>query len=69
MATPLITKPVTYQGFILSPAGTGFDLVDPSTGKWAHFPTQRYAKWTATFLRNLNARFGPLAPIPQPQEK
>lgn len=56
--TNAITKPVMYRQFIITPTkGGGFDLIDPATGKWAHFETQRFAKWSSSFLSNINARF------------
>lgn len=55
--TNAITKPVMYRGFIVVPHKDGFDLVDPGTGRWAHFPTQRFAKWAASFVTNLGERF------------
>lgn len=58
-----ITKPVMYNGFIVRPASGGFDLIDPNTKQWAHFPTQRYAKWTASFVHNINERFAAHAPL------
>jgi hypothetical protein len=60
-----ITTPTLYRGFIVRPAGDGYDLIDPSTGRWAHFPTQRYAKWSATFISNIQARFAANQPIPK----
>lgn len=59
-----ITHPVAYRGFILVPRKDGFDLIDPDTGRWAHFPTQRFAKWSATFLTNISNRFAEHAPLP-----
>lgn len=72
MKTKQITQPTAYRNYTLVPRKDGtLDVVDPTTGRWANFPTQRYAKWSATLLTNLNARFGsndPLVHIPQPQE-
>jgi hypothetical protein len=55
--TVKITQPVNYRGFILRPHKQGYDLIDPATGKWAHFPTQRFAKWSASFMANIQERF------------
>jgi hypothetical protein len=70
-----ITKPVLYRGVIVRPTSDGFDLINPETKQWAHFPTQRYAEWSATFIANITARFNananaPLKPkqIPNVQE-
>lgn len=53
-----ITVPTRHHGYILVPReGDGMDLIDPSTGQWASFPTQRYAKWSSTFITNINKRF------------
>lgn len=59
-----ITRPVAYRGFIVVPRKEGFDLVDPGTGRWAHFPTQRFAKWSATFVSNISNRFAEHPPLP-----
>lgn len=61
--TKTITLPVMYNGFIVRPTSGGFDLIDPQTKRWAHFPTQRYAKWTASFVHNINERFAAHAPL------
>lgn len=53
-----ITKPVMYRQFIITPTKNGgFDLIDPATGRWAHFETQRFAKWAASFVTNFGKRF------------
>jgi hypothetical protein len=59
-----ITAPTAYHGYILVPCKGGMDLIDPSTGRWARFPTQRYAKWSATFITNITARFDAHIPLP-----
>jgi len=42
----------------LSPRKDGtMDLMNPATGQWLNASTQRYAKWTATLLHNINAKF------------
>jgi hypothetical protein len=59
-----ITAPVAYHGFILRPRSDGgMDLIDPSTHRWAAFPTQRFAKWSATFMTNITAQFNEEAPL------
>jgi len=59
-----ITAPTAYHGFILRPRKDGgMDLIDPETHRWAAFPTQRYAKWSATLLTNMATRFGASAPL------
>lgn len=63
MKKTAITCPVAYNGFIIRPVAGGFDLIDPSTKRWAHFPTQRYAKWSATMMHNLTARFEASTPL------
>lgn len=63
--TNAITKPVMYRQFIITPTKTGgFDLIDPATGRWAHFETQRFAKWSSSFLSNINDRFTQNAALP-----
>jgi len=60
--------PTIYSGYILRPRPDGgADLIAPN-GYWASFPTARYAKWSATFLTNINTRFTaqpPLARVPE----
>ena len=38
--------------------GNNFDLIDPQTGRWQNFPTQRSAKWSASIWRRLSGGFG-----------
>ena len=67
----LITKPVKYRDFIITPKAGGFDLIDPATGRWTHFASQRYAKWSATFVSNILTRMNEHPPkrvIPEVQE-
>ena len=59
-----ITKPTRYRGFIIAPRAEGFDLINPDTGQWAHFDTQRFAKWSSSFLTNLNDRFSANPSLP-----
>jgi hypothetical protein len=62
--TTKITKPVRYRNFIISPRNQGFDLIDPATGRWAHFDTQRFAKWSASFISNISTRMVQHPPLP-----
>lgn len=56
--TTRITKPTKYHGYILVPRTDGaMDLLDPQTGTWAVFTTQRHAKWSATVVTNITKRF------------
>ena len=50
--------PYLYHGYVLRtrPDGT-VDLVDPDTGRWFTSETQCYARWKATFLRNIMNQF------------
>lgn len=58
-----VTQPMRHHSYILNPRKddngkiVGYDLIDPLTGRWASFPTQRYAKWSSTFVHNIEARF------------
>lgn len=53
-----ITTPTLYRGFILRPRSDGgMDLIDPRTNRWAAFPTQRFAKWSASWMVNISNRF------------
>ena len=63
-----MTQPTLYSGYVITQRKDAFDLIDPHTRRWASFPTQRYARWSATFMRNINARFDanqPLAQLPK----
>lgn len=49
----LYKSPSTHSGYILWERRKGVaDLIDPTSGKWAAFRTVRFAKWTATFIKN-----------------
>lgn len=66
-----IAKPTKYRDYILAPKGDGLDMIDPTIGRWTHFPSQRYAKWSATFMSNILARMGANPPkrnLPEVQE-
>lgn len=66
-----ITKPIKYRDFIITPRADGFDMIDPATGRWAYFPTQRFAKWSASFMSNIHGRMNqhpPKKTIPPVQE-
>lgn len=63
-----ITQPTKYRDFVLIPKANGIDFIDPTTGRWMHFVSQRYAKWSATFMSNITAQMGANTPrrhIPQ----
>ena len=65
-----ITQPTKYRDFVLVPKANGIDFIDPTTGRWMHFASQRYAKWSATFMSNITSRMNANAPmrnIPQAQ--
>lgn len=48
------SKPYLYGSYILSTRENGsVDLIDPATGRWVNSPTQRFARWRATFLANI----------------
>ena len=73
-AKTTVTQPVRHNSYILAPRKdtkgkiVGYDLIDPLTGRWASFPTQRYAKWSSSFTHNIQKRFDenpPLRKIPQ----
>jgi hypothetical protein len=67
-----IKVPTQYHGYIVVPRPKGeYDLINPTTGQWARFPTQRYAKWSATFMFNIEGRFAanrPMEGIPKVKE-
>lgn len=60
-----ITKPTKYRNFILNPHANdlGVDIIDPASGRWASFPSQRQAKWSATFMDNITTKFAAFDPI------
>jgi hypothetical protein len=63
-----IGLPCSYRGCIIVPVGTGFDVVDKTTGRWMHVLNQRTAKWNATVWSRLSEEFGnhePLAKVPE----
>jgi len=51
-------KVFAHSGMVVVNRGDSCDLVDPITGRWQQFPTQRAAKWSATVWHRLNAGFG-----------
>lgn len=62
--TATTLKPYAYNGFILRRNADGTtDVINPATRQWATFPTQRYARWAATFTHNLSARFDAHQPL------
>lgn len=58
----------TYKGCFIMPIEinhvVGFDVVDRRTGKWAHYPSRRLARWTASVWTRLNTEFTAYKPIP-----
>jgi hypothetical protein len=59
-----IGAPVAYRGCYIVPANDGFDVVDRTTGRWIHQPSQRLAKWNATVWTRLSTEFD--TSLPQP---
>jgi hypothetical protein len=50
--------PFTHNGFLVWEHTHGTtDLINPINGAWATFPTKRFAKWSATFMHNMNKKF------------
>lgn len=65
-----IGVPTSYRNCIIVPVGSGFDVVDKTTGKWMHVPNQRTAKWNATVWTRLSGEFDlktPLKKLPEVQ--
>ena len=46
--------PELYRGFIIAPSRGGFDVVNPTTGKWVWRPTERSARWWAGTWSRIN---------------
>lgn len=65
-----ITHPTRYAQAIITPAAGGFDLINPQTGRWSHFPTQRAAKWWASVWSSVNEQFATstIREIPQVED-
>jgi hypothetical protein len=50
--------PFTHNGFLVWEHTNGTtDLINPINGAWATLPTKRFAKWSATFMHNMNNKF------------
>jgi hypothetical protein len=59
MKTVKAKPPVFVHGsLVLVRKKQGVDVCDPNTGVWAHFHTERHAKWSATVFTNLGMKFG-----------
>ena len=63
--TNKIGVPTGYKGCIIVPVGGGFDVVDRTSGRWMHVPSQRVAKWNATVWTRLRDEFGGNAALVQ----
>ena len=57
MTTKQITQPVAHKLCIITPSKKGFDVINPSTGRWSHYPTQRSAKWWASVWSSAQEKF------------
>ena len=69
MATKQITTPVAHKLCIITPAKKGFDVINPSTGHWAHYTSQRSAKWWASVWSSAQERFDVSRPREVPEVK
>lgn len=61
--TTKIGTPVSYKNCYIVPVNDGFDLVDKTTGRWIHLPSQRLAKWNATVWTRLSVEFDTSNPL------
>ena len=61
--TTKIGTPVVYKNCYIVPVNDGFDLVDKTTGRWIHLPSQRLAKWNATVWTRLSLEFDTSNPL------
>ena len=61
--TVKIGAPVSYKNCYIVPVNDGFDLVDKTTGRWIHLPSQRLAKWNATVWTRLSLEFDTSNPL------
>ena len=68
MKTIKIGAPVAYKNCFIVPVNDGFDVVDKTTGRWIHMPSQRLAKWNATVWTRLSTDFDTSTPIPQQKQ-
>lgn len=62
--TTKIGTPVSYKNCYIVPVNDGFDVVDKTTGRWIHMPSQRLAKWNATVWTRLSTEFDTSNPLP-----
>lgn len=53
-----MTKVIKHAHHLVVVRKDHADLVDPITGCWQKFPTQRAAKWSATVYARLHSGFG-----------
>ena len=68
MKTIKIGAPVSYRNCFIVPVNDGFDVVDKTTGRWIHMPSQRLAKWNATVWTRLSTDFDTSTPIPKQKQ-
>ena len=68
MKTIKIGAPVSYRNCFIVPVNDGFDVVDKTTGRWIHMPSQRLAKWNATVWTRLSTDFDTSTPIPRQKQ-
>jgi hypothetical protein len=61
--TTKIGTPVSYKNCYIVPVNDGFDVVDKTTGRWIHMPSQRLAKWNATVWTRLSTEFDTSNPL------
>ena len=64
MKTTKIGVPVSYRNCYIVPVNDGFDVVDKTSGRWIHMPSQRLAKWNATVWTRLSTEFDTSMPQP-----
>jgi hypothetical protein len=61
--TTKIGAPVSYKNCYIVPVNNGFDVVDKTSGRWIHLPSQRLAKWNATVWTRLSVEFDTSTPL------
>jgi hypothetical protein len=61
--TTKIGAPVSYKNCYIVPVNDGFDVVDKTSGRWIHLPSQRLAKWNATVWTRLSVEFDTSTPL------
>lgn len=57
MKSNRIERPTRYKSAIIAPAAGGYDLINPATGRWTHYRTQRAAKWWASVWSTVSESF------------